>query len=116
MSPFKKSTMKGDCSKGKETMIDLDSFSPKSKKTRSSTGVYDDTCFRSYAAYQAYLHHFKGVPMLIERVIEQGSLLDMNIPKWFASKGWNYLLSNLEDPYEELVKEFLQMPSSLWMN
>ena len=44
--------------------------------------------------------------MLIERVVEQASLLDMNIPRWFASKDWNYLLSNLEDPYEELVKEF----------
>ena len=44
--------------------------------------------------------------MLIERVIEQASVLDMNIPKWFASKDWNYLLSNFEDPYEELVKEF----------
>ena len=44
--------------------------------------------------------------MLIEKVIEQASLLDTNIPKWFNSKDWNYLLSNLDDPYEELVKEF----------
>ena len=44
--------------------------------------------------------------MLIERVVEQASLLDTNIPKWFAYKDWNYLLSNFEDPYEELVKEF----------
>ena len=44
--------------------------------------------------------------MLIERVIEQASLLDTNIPKWFASKDWNHLLSNFEDPYEVLVKEF----------
>ena len=43
--------------------------------------------------------------MLIERVVEQASLLDTNIPKWFASNDWNYLLSNFEDPYEELVKE-----------
>jgi len=44
--------------------------------------------------------------MLMERVVEQRSLLNMNIQKWFASKDWNYLLSNLEDPYEELVKKF----------
>jgi len=46
--------------------------------------------------------------MLIERVVEQASLLDMNIPKLFASKDCNYLLSNFEDPYEELVKEFYE--------
>ena len=44
--------------------------------------------------------------MLLEWVVEQGSLLDTNIPRWFASKDWNYLLSNLDDAYEELVKEF----------
>ena len=44
--------------------------------------------------------------MLIERVVEQASLYDMNIPKWFASKDQNYLLSNFEDLHEELVKEF----------
>ena len=68
--------------------------------------MYDDARFRSYATYQAYLNHFKGAPMLIERVVEQAFLLDTNIPRWFASKDWNYLLSNFEDPYEELVKDF----------
>ena len=106
MSPFKNSTVKGGNSKAKEPVIDLSSFSPKLKKTWSSTKVYDDTRFKSYVAYQAYLNCFKDAPMLIERVIEQASVLDMNIPKWFASKDWNYLLSNFEDPYEELVKEF----------
>ena len=43
--------------------------------------------------------------MVIERVVEQ-TTLHTNIPKWFASKDWNYILSNLEDPYEELVKKF----------
>ena len=106
MSPFKKLAVKRGSNKGKEPIIDLSSFSLKSKKTRSSTGVYVDTSFRSYAAYQAYLNHFKDAPMLIERVVEQASLLNTNIPKWFASKDCNYLLFNLEDPYEELVKEF----------
>ena len=106
MFPFKKSAVKGSSSKGKEPVIDLSSFSPKSKKTRSSIGVYDDTRFRSYAIYQAYLNCFKDAPMVIERVVEQASLLYTNIPKWIVSKDWNYHLSNLEDPYEELVKEF----------
>ena len=80
MSPFKKSTMKGDCSKGKETMIDLDSFSPKSKKTRSSTRLYDANKFKSYTAYQAYVNYFKDAPMLVESVVEKASFLNMNIP------------------------------------
>ena len=44
--------------------------------------------------------------MLMERVLDQGSLLDTKIPKWFANKDWNFLLSNLEEPYENMVKEF----------
>ena len=106
MSPFKKSTVKGSNSKGKELVIDLSSFSPKSKKTQSSTGVFYDTWLRSYTAYQAYLSYFKNAPMVIERIVEQATLRDTNIPKWFTSKDWNYLLTNLEDPYEEHVEEF----------
>ena len=67
-------------------MIDLNSLSLKSKKTRSSTGIYDVTHFKSYIAYQAYLNNFMGAPVLIERVVEQGSLLDINISKWFVTK------------------------------
>ena len=44
--------------------------------------------------------------MLVERAIEQVSLLDTKIPKWFATKNWNYLLSSLDDAYENMVKEF----------
>ena len=44
--------------------------------------------------------------MLVERAFDQSSLLDTNIPIWFATKDWNFLLSNLEDAYENLVKEF----------
>ena len=43
---------------------------------------------------------------MVERAIDQPSLLDTNIPKWFATKDWNFLLSNLDDAYENLVKEF----------
>ena len=44
--------------------------------------------------------------MLVERAVDQPSLLDTNIPIWFATKDWNFLLSNLKDAYANLVKEF----------
>ena len=44
--------------------------------------------------------------MLVERVVDQPSLHDTNIPIWFATKDWNFLLSTLNDAYENMVKEF----------
>ena len=44
--------------------------------------------------------------MLVERAVEQASLIEKKILKWFAIKDWNYLLSNLDDTYENMVKEF----------
>ena len=38
--------------------------------------------------------------------VDQSSLLDTNIPIWFATKYWNFILLNLKDAYENLVKEF----------
>ena len=46
------------------------------------------------------------MPLIIEQVVKQATLLDTNIPKWLTSKDWNYLLLNLKDPYEELLKVF----------
>ena len=106
MSPFKSSAMKGGYNKGKELVIDVDKPSPKSKRTRFSTGVYDPDLFRSFAAFQTYMSQFRDAPLLVERAIDQHSLLDTNIPIWFATKDWNFLLSNLKDAYENLVKEF----------
>ena len=85
-------------------MIDVDNFTPKSKKTRSPIGFYDADRFKSYATFQAYESYFKDAPLLVERAIDQASLLET--PKWFASKDWNYLLTNLDDTYEKMVKEF----------
>ena len=62
MSAFKKSVVKGSSSKGKEPVIDLESFTPKSKKSRSLTGFYDVSKFRSYAASQAYENYFRDAP------------------------------------------------------
>ena len=69
MSPFKRSAVKGGSSKRKELVIDLESLTPKTKKSRSSTGFYDASKFRSYAASQAYENYFMDAPMLVERVL-----------------------------------------------
>ena len=106
MSLFKSSAVKKGCNKGKELVIDVDDPSPRSKRTRFSIGVYDLDLFKSYAAFQTYTSHFRDVPLLVERAVDQPSLLDTNIPIWFAIKDWNFLLSNLKDAYENLVKEF----------
>ena len=65
--------VKGGSGKGKEPVIDM-------------TGFYDVGKFRSYATFQSYENYFKDAPLLVERVVKQASLLDMNIPKWFATK------------------------------
>ena len=106
MSPFKRSVVKGGSSKGKEPLIDVDNLSPRSKRTRSLTGVFDLDNFRSYAEFQKYENYFKDGPLLMEKAVDQASLLDTKIPKWFATEEWNYILSNLDDAYENMVKEF----------
>ena len=106
ISPFKSSAVKGGSSKGKEPIIDVDEPSPRLKQTRFSTEVHDPNLFRSYAAFQTYRNYFRDAPLLVERAIDQPSLCDTNIPIWFAMKYWNFLLSTLEDAYENMVKEF----------
>ena len=58
MSSFKTSAVKGGNIKEKEPMIDVNDPSPRSKRTRSSTGVYEPDKFRSYAAFQTYENFF----------------------------------------------------------
>lgn len=106
MSPFKTSAVKGDSSKGKEPVIDVDNLSPRPKRTRSPIGVFDPNYFRSYVAFQNFENYFREAPLLVERAVEQASLLDTKILMWFATKDWNYLLSNFDDAYENMVKEF----------
>ena len=106
MSPFKKATVKGGSSKGKEPVIDVDDYPPQTKETRSSSKRFDPNKFRSYAAYQSHENYFQNATPLLERTVDQSSLHDTDIPKWFAHKDWNYLLSDLDDAYEDLVKEF----------
>ena len=106
MSPFKKAAVKGGSSKGKEPVIDVDDYPPQPKGTRSSSESFDPNKFRSYAAYQSYENFFLHAKPLLERALDQSSLHDTDILKWFAHKDWNYLLSDPDDTYEELVKEF----------
>ena len=106
MSPFKKAAVKGGSSKGKEPVIDVDDYSPQTKWTRSSSKGFDPNKFRSYAAFQSHENYFRNATPLLERPVNQSSLHDNDIPKWFVLKNRNYLLSDLDDTYENLVKEF----------
>ena len=106
MSPFKSLAVKGGSSKEKKSVIDVDDPSPRSKRAWFSKEVYDPDLFRSYAAFQTYTNYFWDAPLLVERVVDQPFLLDTNIPIWFATKDLKFLLSNLVDAYENLVKEF----------
>ena len=106
MSPFKTSAVKGGSNKGKEPIIDVDEDSPRPKRARTSTGIFDPSLFRSHAAFESYKNLFRDATLLVERAVDQSSLLDTQIPTWFATKDWNYLLSDLDDAYENMVKEF----------
>ena len=106
MSPFKRLAVKGGSSKGKEPVIDVDNLSPRSKRIRSPTEAFDPNKFRPYVAFQDYDNYFREALLLVERAVDQASLLETKIPKCFATKVWNYLLSNLDDAYKNMVKEF----------
>ena len=69
-SLFKSSAVKEDSSKGKEPVIDVDDPSPRSKRTRFSTRVYDPDLFRSYAAFQTYMNYFRDALLLVERAVD----------------------------------------------
>ena len=68
--------------------------------------MFDPNKFRSYAAFQTHENYFRDATPLLERPVDQFSLHDTEIPQWFAHKDWNYLLSDLDEAYENLVKEF----------
>ena len=72
------------------------------ERTRSPSGVFDPNKFKSYAAFQTHENYIRDATPLLERVIDQSSLLDTGISKWFAHKDWNYLLSDLDVAYESL--------------
>ena len=45
MSPFKRAVVKGSSSKGKKPVIDVDDLSPKIKRTRKPSEVFDPNKF-----------------------------------------------------------------------
>ena len=85
-SPFKRVVVKGGSNKGKELVINVDDLSPRSKRTRSPSRVYDPNKFRSYAVFQTYEKYFREATPLVERAVDQPSLHDTNIPIRFAIK------------------------------
>ena len=76
------------------------------KRTRSPFGVYDPYKFRSYAAFQTHENYFRDVTPLVEQAVNQPSLRETNILIWFVTKDWNFLLSNLDVAYVNMVREF----------
>ena len=58
MSPFKKAAVKGGRSEGKEPVIDVDDYSPQTKRTYSSSKGFDPNKFRSHAAFQSHENYF----------------------------------------------------------
>ena len=87
-------------------MIDVDDPSSRPKRTRSPSVVYDPHKFKSYAAFQTHENYFRDTTPLVERALDQPSLRETNIPIWFATKDWNFLLSDLDVAYVNMVKEF----------
>ena len=86
MSPFKKAAVKGGSSKEKELVINVDDYSPQTKGTRSSSRGFDPNKFRSYAAFQSYENYFRNATPLLQRPVDQSSLHDTVILKWFSHK------------------------------
>ena len=68
--------------------------------------MYDPNKFRSYVAFLAHENYFREATPLVERAVDHPSLCDTNISIWFATKDWNYLLSDIDDAYVNMVKEF----------
>ena len=98
--------MKGGSNKGKEPVIDVNDPSPMPKGTRSLFGIYDPDKFRSYAAFQTHENYFRDVTPLVEQAVNQPSLRETNILIWFATKDWNFLLSDIDVTYVNMMREF----------
>ena len=76
MSPFKKAAVKGGNRKGKEH---VDDFSPCSKRTKSSSRVYDPKKFKTFTAFQTHTKYFRDAKPLLERALDQSSLSNTDI-------------------------------------
>ncbi|KAK9986783.1 hypothetical protein SO802_031734 [Lithocarpus litseifolius] len=92
-------------SHGKEQVIDLTS-SPVLKKTRHSSGDFDNERFKTFLDSQSFSNNFKSAPIMVERVVRFDTLGSTFIPKIFVDKDWVSLFGNFEETIDELVKEF----------
>ena len=80
MSPFKKAAVKGGHSKGKEHVIDVDDLSPSSKRTKSSSGIYDPNKFKTFTAFQTLtLTFLSGLPQKTRTIFFLNLMMPMRI-------------------------------------
>ena len=86
MSPLKRATVKRGNSKGKDHVINVDDLSPRLKRNRSLSRVYDPNKFRTYAAFETHEKYFREAKPLLERVLHQSSLSDTDIPNDLPQK------------------------------
>ena len=86
MSPFKKAAVKGGSSNRKEHVIDVDDYSPQTKRTRSSSGVFNPKKFKSYAAFQTHENYFRNATPLLKRPVDQSSFHDTDIQNGLLTK------------------------------
>ena len=92
-------------SHGKEQVIDLTS-SPVLKRTRQSSGDFDNKRFQTFLDSQSFTNNFKSASTVVEKVVRFDTLGSPFMPKIFADKDWASLFGNFEDPIDKLVKEF----------
>ena len=90
---------------GKKPFIDLTS-SPISKRTRQSSGNFDNKRLKTLLDSQSVNNNFKNAPTVVEMIMRFGTMGSTFITKIFADKDWANLFGGFEDPIEELVKEF----------
>ena len=86
MSPLKRATVKGGNNKGKDYVINVDDLSPRLKRNRSLSRVYDPNKFRTYVAFETHEKYFREAKPLLERVLHQSSLSDTDIPNDLPQK------------------------------
>ena len=102
-------------SHSKELVIDLTS-SPVSKRTRHSSGVFNNERFKTPLNSQTFSSIFKDAPIAVERIVRFDTLGSTFIPRIFADKYWANLFGNFENPIDELVKSFTRMLDSAELN
>ena len=92
-------------SRGKEPVSDVPS-SPVSKRTCHSSHDSNNERFKTLLDSQTFSSIFEKAPIVVERILRFDTLGTAFIPRIFEEKDWADLFGNIEDPIDELVKEF----------